>query len=339
MITSVKVIHQNGSSWMTCVLDDPESSGYALTSIEGISPGKANINIKDIATLDGGVFQNSRLPVRNIVLNYLIMDYVRMDEPPYALKYEPIEKSRKDFYNWFGLKKLVTIIIETDYPLLGGGIRRYMIQGYVESVEPDIFSQEESIQVSILCPRPYFQLLNSEGGSDINVTAFNQGGSFTFPWSNPMHLETIEFGSPNDVARTYDILVDYEGDIDTGVIYTVDFIGAYDNNMIWFEHYGVGFESELETTMRFNYLAYKAAGNPRVQAGDKLVISTMAGKKSAILHHAGKELNVFSYIEIFDDWIALHQGVNRLRVRCPTFPEELPNIFVSMEYPTLCSGV
>lgn len=348
MITSVKVINQNGE-FLKCALDDPDS-GYALTNIEGISPGKVNVNIKEIATLDGGTFLNSRIPTRNIVLSYLFLDYVRTENydtsenaPPYVEMDRSIEVARLDFYTWFQVKKPVTIIIETDHrsPILWSTAnRRYMIQGIVESVEVDIFNSMEGAQVSILCPIPYFQLLNldSENGNNIE-TAFSQGGSFSFPWSNPRFQKTIEFGSPDDVVREYDTLVHYDGDVDTGVIYTVDFIGAFDHNMIWFEHYGTGSEAELETTMRFNYLAYKAAGNPRVQAGDKLVISTIAGKKSAILYHAEEPINVFSFMEIFDDWLTLHPGINRLKVRCPTYPNEVPNIFVTIEYPVLCSGV
>ena len=52
---------------ITLELARPEESGLIVTSVKGLGPAKANINVTNIATTDGGILTSSRLDKRNIV--------------------------------------------------------------------------------------------------------------------------------------------------------------------------------------------------------------------------------------------------------------------------------
>ena len=62
---------------------------------------------------------------------------------------ESIEDVRQRSYQYFSVKDSVTLTIKTDN-------RNCEIKGYVEANEPNIFSQWEFTQISIICPDPYF---------------------------------------------------------------------------------------------------------------------------------------------------------------------------------------
>lgn len=340
MINAVTVISHSGET-LRCELADPERTGFAITNIDGIVPGKSNVNVKDIATLDGGYFQNARLPSRNIVIDYIFLDLYMTQAAPagggdsvWLEHYRTIEQARQEFYHYYVVKKPVTLLFETDQ-------HKYTIRGYVESNEPNIFSDMEGAQVSIICPNPYFHLADEglDENGNMSVSIFQQDGLFSFPFSNPNYRRTIQFGmitgTDADTAYVY-----YDGDIDTGVIFRVNVIGSFDHNIIDFEYRGSDVNDGLLTTVRFNNLAFKNVDDHiGLRVGDELVISTVIGDKYAIIKRGATTINVFNYVDIIDDWIRLQKGANIIRTYVPTYPNESPNIFVTLEYPILCAGV
>ena len=139
MIRAITVTNYLGDS-IKLDLARPEQSGFVVTSVTGLGSGKANINMTEVATNDGGLFNSSRLPSRNIVI---------------SLKYlwhDSIEDVRQLSYKYFPIKKKLTLLIETDN-------RQAEIDGYTETNEPTIFSKDEGSDISIVCPNPFFILL------------------------------------------------------------------------------------------------------------------------------------------------------------------------------------
>ena len=101
MIRAITVTNYLGDS-IKLDLVRPEQSGFIVTSVTGLGSGKANINMTEVATNDGGLFNSSRLPSRNIVI---------------SLKYlwhDSIEDVRQLSYKYFPIKKKLTLLIETD---------------------------------------------------------------------------------------------------------------------------------------------------------------------------------------------------------------------------------
>lgn len=136
MIKSFAVTN-NLNERLDLVLNDPWDSGIVVKSVEGLGPGKVTIHMKEVANGDGGSYGGARTPIRNIVLNLAFVGS------------PSIEDSRLLTYRFFPVKKQVTLTVLTDN-------NEVSIDGYVESNEPDIFSNLEGCQISILCADPYF---------------------------------------------------------------------------------------------------------------------------------------------------------------------------------------
>lgn len=159
MIKSITVENPKKET-LVLELTHPEKSGIYVKSVEGLGPGKSIVNVNEIATSDGGVFASSRMNARNIILTLGMM-------------FDPlIEDARHKIYKYFPIKKSITLTIETDY-------RTSFIEGYVESNEPDIFSEEETAQISLICPNPWFY---DTGGSKDAFSGVEN--LFEFPFSN-----------------------------------------------------------------------------------------------------------------------------------------------------------
>lgn len=120
----------------------PETDLYEIRNIDGLGPVKANVNTSPLGSVDGESYAGSSVGGRNIVLTIgLKPDWV--DWSPEAL--------RRKLDNYFMTKKQVALIIDTEL------LSNMYIRGYVESNEPNIFSKDPEVQVSLICPEPYFR--------------------------------------------------------------------------------------------------------------------------------------------------------------------------------------
>lgn len=163
MIKKVIVTNYLGES-IEFELRAPEKTGLFIRSIDGLGPGKASINTTDIASDDGSIFNSARSEQRNIVLTLgcLIADGVT----------NSIETARQLTYKYFPKKKPLKFYILTDN-------RELEILGYTESNEPEIFTDDETTQISIICPDPLFY---SAGEGGTHTTTFN-GVDFLFEFA------------------------------------------------------------------------------------------------------------------------------------------------------------
>lgn len=346
MINYVEVINHSGES-LRCYLENPDYSGFSITNIDGLGPGKATLGVHDVATLDGGIFRAAKLPSRNIVIDYIFHDYYggRWVVPPgggtprWIERHRSMEDARNEFYKYFIVKKPVTLIFSTDR-------HTYKIFGYVESNEPEIFSDMEGAQVSIICPNPYFRLADEgvDESGNISETVFDQGGSFEFPWRNPIGERTIKFSDRDDIHKSVITNINYPGDVDTGVIFHVYVTGHLDYQYLDFEYYGET-DEELKTLMRFRNDLYNSmnGGGDHFENGltdgDELVISTVPGDKYVIVIHNNIPMNAFPCMRLIDDWITMQKGSNVIRVATHPIEPSLPNVYVKMEYPILIAGI
>ena len=137
MLKSVTITNYLGNSVTYAIegVDPNNQEGLLITEIEGLGPTKADINMTELATADGGIFNSARASTRNIVL-----------KARFTMA-KTIEEARLSSYKFFPIKQPLTFHIETDN-------RIAETVGYVESNEPVIFSDECDMQVSILCESP-----------------------------------------------------------------------------------------------------------------------------------------------------------------------------------------
>lgn len=276
MIKSITVTNPKGES-LVLDLFHPEKSGLIVKSVSGLGPPKATINNTDLATADGALYSSARASTRNIVFNLQFM-------------YAPtIEDSRQKTYKYFPLKKKIKIRVETDN-------RTLETEGYVESNQPDIFSKEESTQISILCLDPFFYDPLPSLAQFATVTA-----AFEFPFSNESLTEDlIEFGTINLDTRS---TLNYEGDVDTGVLITIHALGEVSGKIIV---YNVETLEQIAIDLsRIKTLIKRDFGN-----GDDIIISTVSGDKYVQILHDGKYTNGISAIEKNADWFQISVGRN-----------------------------
>lgn len=283
MIKSITVENHLGKQ-LTLELTRPEKSGLIVTSVEGLGPAKSSINITDISTGDGGVFNSSRLDKRNIVIDLAFLQTGN----------ETIEDIRQKTYLYFPVKKKVRLTIVTDN-------RTLETEGYVESNEPNIFSASEGCQISVICPDPLFY------SPENSTTSFSGVKSaFGFPFSNESLTEPLlEMGELQN--QTEQVIV-YDGNAEIGMTIHIHSLGMarnitvinvltgekmiintdkmaqiIDDNAISYPYYGI--ESGGEVNIGDYYPIYlKDDGNGTLSMYGNSGKYTYAGKTVYITH-------------------------------------------------------
>lgn len=133
------------------------SNGYAVADVQGLGPVKATIVKSSFAQIDGTQFHSSSLEDRNILLKLRLMpdwatsdvEDLRLELYDYLLPESPINLR---FYNNKGLE------VE--------------IEGRVETLDPDIFAKDPTMDASIICFSPDFLALapTTVSGSTVEDT-------------------------------------------------------------------------------------------------------------------------------------------------------------------------
>jgi len=171
VLTTVKAY----SSWKSAPVlplngRGPETDLLQVRDIEGLGPVKAAVNTTPYGSMDGEAFTGSLVNSRNIVLTIGL-------NPNWDTW--SMEALRRLVYSYFMPKLQTKLVFESndEFPPVE-------ISGYVESVEPDIFAKDVQVQVSIICPDPYFVAVDPVVINDV---------------SNVQHL------------------IDYNGSIETGI--------------------------------------------------------------------------------------------------------------------------
>lgn len=275
MIESLTVTNPKGES-LTLELTRPELSGIIIQGITGLGPVKATVNTSDIATSDGSLFNSIRASSRNIVFTL-----VPMSAPL-------VEYTRHKIYKYFPLKGRVRLDIKTDY-------RSVYTYGYVESNEPNIFSEMETVQISIVCTDPYFREKQTSASAFYGVEPLLE-----FPFSNEDPVEKkIEISRLRLDSRA---IIEYDGDAETGGL-----IVFHANNLvrnIVLQNTFTLERLEIDTDM------IKTISGFDFNSGDEIVISTIPGDLYARLLRNGKYTNVISALGKDSDFLRLTPGTN-----------------------------
>lgn len=306
MIKSITVTNHLNES-LVLELAKPEESGFAVTSVTGLGPGKATINTTEVSTDDGGLYNSSRLSARNIVISLRF----------YPQGSDTIEDIRQRSYKYFPIKKNVTLLIETDN-------RIAKIEGRVETNDPDIFSEEEGTDISIICPYPYFYSAG-EGGTVETIFSGIEAG-FMFPFSNESLEENLlEMGI---IHISTDEVIVYEGDAEIGVTITIHAVGTASNITI----YNTG-TREMMVIDTDKIEAYTGSG---IVAGDEIIICTVKKNKSIVLVRNGVTTNILNCLAKDTDWFQLTRGDN---VFAYTADEGASNLQFKIESQVIYEGV
>lgn len=265
---------------ITLELTRPELSGLIVKSVEGLGPAKASINVTDISTSDGGIFNSSRLDKRNIVMNLVFLQSST----------ESIEDIRQKTYAYFPIKKKVHLTIVTDNHTLE-------TEGYIESNDPDIFSQNEGCSISIICPDPF---LYSKGD---NSTSFNGiESSFHFPFANDsLEVPLLEMGV---IQNNTEQVIVYDGNSEIGMSIHIHALGSATNITIY--NVLTGDKMFINTDRLKTIMQTEEA----IMAGDTIVINTTRANKSITLLRDGVVTNILNCLDRGSKWFTLMKGDN-----------------------------
>ena len=274
-----------------------QNPNYAVIDIDGLNPPKANVNVGENANFDGATFMSSRLNTRNIVVSIVPLNNV--------------EKNRIALYQYFNAKKECTLYFSN-------GKRSVYIKGYVNNFAFDLFSKNgsdyETIQVSIICPDPYFR--------DINQTQF--------VFSHVIDMFEFEMDIPEDgvvlsaESGTAQNIVMNEGDVETGFLLRVHVNGNASAPTI-----------ENRTTGEKLKIYGDYSG--RYNAGDEIYISTVKGNKYAYEFHNGKRRDLLNNIDWYlSTWVSLDIGINNMLFSAAVGED---NFDAVIEYDNLYEGV
>lgn len=291
MIQSIEVKNYLGEA-LTLELARPDKSGFAVLKIDGLGPAKADVNITDIVTNDGGLFNSSRLNTREIKLKLRYYDIPGL----------PIEDIRLRSYKYFPIKKPLTLTIKTDN-------RAVQCFGYVEENKPDIFSKNSGCDITILCPDPYFYSVDGEGTAIADFYGIDSMFEFPFPSferadgeeviNDSVDDKLIEFGK---IQIKTENVVTYNGDAEVGITITIHATGTATNITI----YNVG----TRETLRIDTDKLTALTGQGFSSGDTITICTVRGKKSATLLRGGKTTNILNCLGRNVSWFTLSKGDN-----------------------------
>lgn len=302
MIQSLTVTNYLGES-LTIPMKNSESTGFILHDMTGLGPPTASVNTSKVATKDGSKYNSARAEERNIVL------------PMYFTPIPTIEDARHRSYKYFPLKKPVILAFKTDN-------RECQIVGYVETNEPDICSDREGCQVSIICPNPYFSSIYDTVTSFSGVEA-----AFEFPFSNEdTSNPRIEFGK---IVVKAENLVRYEGDAESGVQIRIAASATVKNITIY--------NVDTRGTMHIYHDKLVALTGSGIVKGDEIIITTDKGSRSVTLLRNGKSTNILNAIDPRnDEWFSLTKGDNILAY---TADEGSDYLMFVVNHTTLYEGI
>lgn len=294
MISEISSTTKSGER-LTIDLRDPYSSGIAIKEITGLGPVKADLSMDRYALIDGAFLKGVRVGTRNVVLTLI----------PWG---EDIQQLRRKLYAYFGVSETISLEVITDWVSAKSDF-------IVESFEPNIFSERQEIQISLIGLDPYWKASSSQIQK---VVGFNDTVPlFEFPFfSEEGHRLT--FG---DMTNSTGKDIRYLGDTTTGVIMTFTFYGTITNLIIA--------NTTFDETMTIS-----RAG--QFYAGEQLVIDTRPGKKSIVHQANGKSAFITGVLAPGSEWVRLHPGVNTIALQYAGGSEDLG---LSIEYESLYRGI
>ena len=243
-------------------LELTNNENYVVSSIQGLNPPSATINTKTVTNFDGAKFNSSRVNVRNIVITILPTD--------------PVDANRIALYEYFKVKQFVRIFYSNR-------LRNVYIDGYVETMEDDFFTKSQNIQISIICPNPYFKSVDYGINSFMNVVDL-----FESPFSIPNEGMAV-----SEKLDNFTVDVTNRGDVSTGVVIHGIFSGNVIELTIW--------DKLTKGKMMIEY---------EFVAGDELFIDTNKGQKSITLSRSGEKVNLINYLTEDSTWLTLSPGIN-----------------------------
>jgi hypothetical protein len=170
VLSQVKIFDARGNPNYPIVsnINTYSTDPYQIRDIQGLGPVAAEMGIEPYGMMDGSQLTSTRVGVRNIVFKFGF-------NPDYATG-DTVTALRKTLY-LRGMTPGRKLDLEfTDLEIASS---KLMITGYVETVEPNIFSDTPEVTVSILCPDPYFTEYTAQSLNGDMLSSLSAQSPFT----------------------------------------------------------------------------------------------------------------------------------------------------------------
>lgn len=271
---------------------------YQVIDVEGLDPPNATITSSNVVGMDGSKYQNARLEERNIVITVKINGNIAVN--------------RNRLYKYAKSKQYCKVYYKSS-------THDVFAEGYVETNECSSFTNDQRMQISIVCHDPYLQSVY-EIYSDISKVL----GLFTFPFA--FGAAGVEADTITDEAIAF-------GEYDENRIVNIINEGAETGLVISFTVSG----SDVINPIFYDVLARESFGlNMTLHDGDAVEINTNRGQKSVTLTRHAVRTNIINNIVANSTWLQLREGDN---VYTYTADEGAEHIFVHFKHRTRYEGV
>lgn len=253
---------------------------YQVVSCSGLNPPTASLFMSKSPNRKGSKYNGSTLDERAIVLGIKLLG--------------DIEAARVDLYQWTDPEQYVKVYCRTEK-------RNVYCEGYVQECPVDIFTDNEIVNVAIVCADPYLKDLQTISTA---VTALL--AQFTFPFA--IDNEGIPFSTMRD-SNTTNV---FNSGAETGCKITIECTGDV-QNLVIFNASNTTQQIVLKTTLREN---------------QTVVIDTEASPKTVRLYKPdGTVENIMKYVGGAPTWFTLKKG-NNLFGYTATAGKDAAHVFV-----------
>ena len=235
---------------------------YTITNIDGLYPPDAIINMMQRAGHDGSMFNSAFVQDRQIILNLAINKGACVN--------------RNALYKYFQTARPVRLIYNND-------LRGVYIDGYVQNAPIEFFGQKQTVQITIICPDPFWHsTVPIEGTTD------GMESLFEFPFSIPEGGIPFSEYYGGNAAHIWN-----PGTVESGIIMEIRATGAATNPRVYHQN-----------TDKF----FKV--NTTLQSGDVLTIDTRTDHKKIQRLRSGVTSNLIDSRDIDSTWLIMEPGEN-----------------------------
>jgi hypothetical protein len=300
VIREAIVTNPSGKS-LRLVLSEPEKSGLIVRKIDGLVPVKSNINVRSNPGNDGGTFNSATTPSRNIV---------------FELEFLPsatITETRHRTYDYFPLKGRVRLDFLIDRRKDGVVItENYFTYGYVESNDPNIFSDVEGTVISVICTDPDFRITDGVTTSEVvksgDISSIAKLFKFT-PKADHIHVSDaadnlVKFGEKFFQSLLFPIFS--EGSISVGPTLILTAQGGSVSDP------GITFRNPSDPNALQRLQLTFSQSLPALADGDRLEIGCEVQKKFAWKYPSdgSARVNYIGAVSLDSAWPVLRPGEN-----------------------------
>jgi phage-related protein len=239
-----------------------QNPDYVITNIDGLHPPDAIINMMERAGHDGALFNSAKVNYRQLILDIAINSNAC--------------ENRNNLYRFFQSARPVRLIYNNE-------LRGVYIEGYVQNAPIGFFQPKQTIQITIICPDPFWH-------STVNVEGMTDGmeALFEFPFSIPEGGIPFSEYYGGNAAHIWN-----PGTVESGIIMEIRATGAATNPRIYHQN--------TDTFFRVN---------TTLQSGDVLTIDTRPDHKKIQRVRSGATSNLIASRDLNSTWLIMDPGEN-----------------------------